>query len=361
MRIPALLLLCLATVSASAALSPQLAEWGDGPAQWIMTSDERKEWRKLTTDADATKFIDEFWARRAPAYKTEFESRVKIADESWGEKRKRGAMTDRGRVYIVLGMPSNSGGGFAQSQAQLGVSLGGGDLGGNRQRAARETWIWEYADAQKFEMSRIEVVFFEDPNTRRVQRDPRRGDFSLASAVAIRKSLEVPSAARAVPSTPASPSVATPAPTPVPTPAAPVDVAPVIASNTPGVSRLMLLKGGPLDPRSMTDPFPPKSEMSFSGQREIPFALQVCAAKAELPKLKYLLLISGPLEGASKDQRTREKDATLDRLAAKPGCYALQSTVPVSHLTPGRYKVSVLLEEPATSDTWSVKAEFRLE
>ena len=348
MKIPALLLLLLSL----AAVSPELAEWGEGPAQWIMTADEKKEWRKVTTEADATKFIDAFWARRGNAYKYEFDSRVKFADERFSEKRKRGALTDRGRVYIVLGPPTNMGGELAQSNVQRGISVGGGEIGSSRQQAARESWIWERDDARKFDMARIEVVFFEDPNTHKVQRDPRRADFSLASKVAIRKSLEVPATPR--PSSPVP--VAIPEPTLAPPPAAPVDVAPAVASNTPGVSRLTLLKGSDLDPRSATDPFPAASETSFSGRREIPFALQYCAAKAEKPKLKYILLISGP----GTEQRTRERDAKLERLAAKPGCYVLQDIVPISQLSPGRYRVSVLLEEPSTSDTWSVKADFEL-
>lgn len=362
MKTGALLLLSLFAFSAFAALSPQLVEFGEGPAQWIMTGEEKKEWRKLASDDEATKFIDAFWARRGGvAYKYEFDSRVQFADERFSEKRKRGALTDRGRVYIVLGPPTSMGGQVAQSNVQRGVAVGG-DIGASRQQAARESWIWERDDARKFDMARVEVVFFEDPNTHKVQRDPRRADFSLASAVAIRKSLE----ARPAPPAPTPAQAVAPvqeaAPAPVAAaPVAAVEAARLVASNTPGVSRLTLLKGGALDPRAASDPFPAKSETSFSGAREIPFALQFCAAKAEMPKLTYMLLIAGPLDGAAKEQRTRQKAAKLEHLNAKPGCYALQGTVPVSQLTPGRYKVSVLLDEPATSETWSAKADFRLE
>lgn len=381
-RISVSILLFLTTIPALAGLSPKLAEWGTGPAQWIMTADEKRDWRKITTDTDAASFIDLFWARRDPSvgtalneYKNEFESRVAYSDERFTEKRKRGALTDRGRVYIVLGAPTNMGGEARQNDVQQGIASGD-DTGGGRQRGARESWIWERADARKFDMSRIEVLFIEDPVTRRTQRDPRKADFGLAGVVAIRKAVVNPDLT-AVPAwapvgglDPVSPldpddeiqeaapgvSSTTDGAVSVPMPEAP----PAMASNTPGASRLTLLRGGSLDARS-ANPFAVKSETTFKIGHDVLWAVQFCSAKAEVPKLKSMLLINGPVDGTSTEQATRQKDAKPERMTAQLGCYVLQGMVPASKLTPGRYRLSILIDDDVNGDTYTMKGEFRLE
>jgi hypothetical protein len=55
-KVLGMILLCLAAIPAAAALSPKFKEWGDGPAQWIMTSEEQRAWRKIATDSDAINF-----------------------------------------------------------------------------------------------------------------------------------------------------------------------------------------------------------------------------------------------------------------------------------------------------------------
>jgi GWxTD domain-containing protein len=99
--------------TASAALSPQLADWGKGPVQWLMTPEEQKAWKSVADDAAAQAFIDLFWARRDPTpgtpaneFREQFEQRVAAADKSFPEGHTRGAMTDRGHVFILLGTPT---------------------------------------------------------------------------------------------------------------------------------------------------------------------------------------------------------------------------------------------------------------
>ena len=92
--------------TASAALSPKFVECGKGPAQYLMTKDEQAQWKAVKTDDDAKKFIDAFWARRGPNSKADFEAKVKYADEHFAEPHKKGSMTDRGHVLIVLGGPA---------------------------------------------------------------------------------------------------------------------------------------------------------------------------------------------------------------------------------------------------------------
>jgi|SRR5947209_8084561 len=99
--------------SGFAQLSKEYSDFGNGPAVWIMTNEEKAQWKSVKTDADAKAFVDLFWARRDPTpgtprneFKESFDQRVKYADEHFAANRTRGAMTDPGRVLIVLGPPT---------------------------------------------------------------------------------------------------------------------------------------------------------------------------------------------------------------------------------------------------------------
>lgn len=99
--------------TAFAGVSANLADFGKGPAQWLMTKDELAQWKKIDNDAAAQAFIDLFWAKRDPSpgtpaneFKDDFAARVAYADKSFAEGHTRGAMTDRGHVFIVLGRPT---------------------------------------------------------------------------------------------------------------------------------------------------------------------------------------------------------------------------------------------------------------
>ena len=380
-RMLLLAVLFLTAIPAFGELSAQYKEWGNGPAQWIMSTDEKRAWKKVTTDSEAVSFIDLFWVRRDPTpgtalneYRNGFESRVVFSDENFREKRKRGAMTDRGRVYIVLGAPSNMANAVNQTNDQMGVAPG--ESSGSRQRGTRDTWIWEFADAQKFGMGRIEVVFIENPTSGSRLRDPHRPDFGLADHVALEKSIAQPGLT-AVPAwaptgglrpiAPMTISEPTPAPAAVTIPfpeenaVEPPPSGSTVASSTPGVSRLTLFPRGSINAHSSTDPFATmQSDAKFKSGSDGHWAVQYCSAVASVPPLKFLLLMTGPLDGASKEQATREKTAQPERMTAQPGCYVLQGSLPSSKLTAGRYKLTVMIDDGA-DESQKVRGEFRVE
>jgi len=98
-----------------AGLSHKYAAWPDGPVQLLLTSQERAAYQQLTTDEQAKSFIDLFWAKRDPnletranEFKLDFDARVAAADKLFGEKDTRGALTDRGRVFILMGPASRT-------------------------------------------------------------------------------------------------------------------------------------------------------------------------------------------------------------------------------------------------------------
>jgi GWxTD domain-containing protein len=87
--------------------------WGRSPEfVFLSMESEQKEWKKVASDSDAERFVQLFWARRNPdlktadnEFKTVFDARVKEADELFPIQRLRGALTERGKLYIVLGPP----------------------------------------------------------------------------------------------------------------------------------------------------------------------------------------------------------------------------------------------------------------
>ena len=49
-RSAALAALLMYALSSFAALAPRYQEWGSGPVRWIMTREEQKQWKEVTTD-----------------------------------------------------------------------------------------------------------------------------------------------------------------------------------------------------------------------------------------------------------------------------------------------------------------------
>ncbi|MCU0291808.1 MAG: GWxTD domain-containing protein [Thermoanaerobaculaceae bacterium] len=116
--IPLALLALAIAIPAAAQLSQQHAGWPSSAVGFILTDEEKAEFGRLTSDAQAEAFIEIFWARRDPNQKTsfnefkaDFEAKVAAADKhfSWttgtGEQ-KLGSLSDRGKVLILMGVPS---------------------------------------------------------------------------------------------------------------------------------------------------------------------------------------------------------------------------------------------------------------
>lgn len=77
----------------------------------ILTQSERDAWKKLATDDERKKFIEDFWHSRDPdpdtaknEFKQEFFERIAYANEHFSSG-KPGRLTDRGKIYIKFGKP----------------------------------------------------------------------------------------------------------------------------------------------------------------------------------------------------------------------------------------------------------------
>lgn len=90
--------------------------WAEGPVKWIMTPGETAAWGLLKSEAERAAFVEKFWAARNPKpgladnpARTELERRIAFADAYLQQDDKtRGALTDRGRVFILLGPPTRA-------------------------------------------------------------------------------------------------------------------------------------------------------------------------------------------------------------------------------------------------------------
>ncbi len=154
---------------AHAQLSQEYADWADGPAGFLLTKNEQKEWESITTDAAAKDFIELFWARRNPQptapfnpYRAEFDAKVQYAEDNFSYPGHSGATTDRARVLILMGRPEGvQNKAPEQSVRGLGTTAGGtDDVRGNSQ-------VWSYNPAKlpegfKVKGSQLYFLFYED-------------------------------------------------------------------------------------------------------------------------------------------------------------------------------------------------------
>lgn len=395
-RVTIALVLTFIAAETFAAVSKKYSEWRNGPVQWIMTSDEQKAWRNVKTDEDAVRFIDLFWARRDPTpgtphntYRDEFDTRVRLADQNYSERGRKGSMTDRGRTLIILG-PPQTGGGSASTAASVG---GMGGQGAGRATGATEQWIWEREEAlRKFGMPKVLVAFAQDPITSKWTRDVTRPDFVPASKAAIEKSIhspnltEVPEWAaqgglepkvimtREVHFPPGQPTVQTqtvvvPDPaTPAPAPGAPAPVTPAPAGSFAprGASRLMLLKDVvSIDTETRTDPYAKLSPVAaFAASDELGWIAQYCTGNdaADEPSLRFTLRMTGKAVGEEIDRTAPPDEMVPDRIKVAPGCYLLRGAIPLEGMNPGDYELEVVIEDPAVyGDMHRLKQSFRIE
>jgi len=156
----------LAAAGLAGPLAAQTAEELPGPFKrwlnedvlYIIASEEREAFVRLTTDAEREHFIESFWMRRdqtpdsiANEYKDEHYRRIAWADDRFSA-RIPGWKTDRGRTYITRGPPDEieshpSGGQYRRPSGEGGVFTASHPF---------EVWRYRGADGDTF-------FEFEDP------------------------------------------------------------------------------------------------------------------------------------------------------------------------------------------------------
>ncbi len=123
-------------------------KWLDNDVAYIITNDEKKAFKALTTDDERENFIENFWRRRDPnpdteenEYREEYYERIAYANEHYASGIP-GWKTDRGRVYIAWGKPDSveahpSGGSYDRPSYEG---------GGSTTTYPFETWFYRHLD-----------------------------------------------------------------------------------------------------------------------------------------------------------------------------------------------------------------------
>ncbi|HTS03097.1 MAG TPA: GWxTD domain-containing protein [Thermoanaerobaculia bacterium] len=164
-RIVPIALLLLAGVVSAAGLERYKA-WDKSPEfRFLATDAEQKAWKKVASDEEAARFIDLFWAKRDPdlktpvnEYKVVFDERVKDADRLFAMPHLRGALTERGKAFILIGPPKSPISRVNGTKPQPGLRAMGGEATapgstlplpndpGTSIGEWIETWTWEAAN-----------------------------------------------------------------------------------------------------------------------------------------------------------------------------------------------------------------------
>lgn len=159
----------LAAGNAIAQLSEQYADWAEGPVRHLITQDEERAFSRLRSDAEAQKFIDLFWARRDPTpatpqneWKEAFDQRVALASERFTAGRIDGAVSDRGKVIILLGAPTRIARAGEQGPGILSPGQAISDIA-----PPSETWKYERDEVPEFlaGTQEMEIVFIDQNST----------------------------------------------------------------------------------------------------------------------------------------------------------------------------------------------------
>jgi GWxTD domain-containing protein len=86
-------------------------DWLEKDVSYVITDEERKAFKKLATDDERERFIEEFWRRRDPdpdtdenEFKEEYYERIAYANEHFASGIP-GWKSDRGRIWIMYGKP----------------------------------------------------------------------------------------------------------------------------------------------------------------------------------------------------------------------------------------------------------------
>src|SRR5438477_3253317 len=161
-------------------LNKAYKDWLEKDVAYIITDEERKAFKKLQTDDERERFIEEFWRRRDPdpdtdenEYREEYYERIAYANEHFASGIP-GWKTDRGRIYIMWGKPdeteSHPSGGAYNRESYEG--------GGSTSTYPFERWFYRYLAGVG---SGIEIEFVDPTGSGeyRIARNPDEKDALL--------------------------------------------------------------------------------------------------------------------------------------------------------------------------------------
>ncbi|HEX2834310.1 MAG TPA: GWxTD domain-containing protein [Thermoanaerobaculia bacterium] len=331
MRSKLLVFVCVLTIGtiAEGQLSKAAQEWRKGPERFLLSNEEEKAWKSVKTDADAAAFIDLFWARRDPTegtprneFREEFLTRVRYADRAFPEKRRRGAVTERGQVYILLGPPE------AGTRDSMAIAGPTGMSAASARPSDNLVWTWSHAVAASLGVPKLTATFNQIVGSDVYARDTKKGEFSNVSEIAIRKNILHPDW-KVAPEWALQVSKEALSGTPVATPKGD-------GKATGRIGRVVLLRDlGTLNLEAATDPLAslqPSTEFSAGG--DLAFVLEYCGAE-------------GPLKIESRiNNMAAAAELEPMPITAVEGCGAIPTMLSLGSLPAGAYELSITTIEP---------------
>ncbi len=155
-------------------------DWLEKDVTYVITDEERKAFKKLATDDERERFIEEFWRRRDPdpdtdenEFKEEYYERIAYANEHFASGIP-GWKSDRGRIWIMYGKPDErethpSGGNYERPSY---------DGGGSTTTYPFEIWFYRYLAGVG---SGVEIEFVDPTGSGeyRIARNPEEKDALL--------------------------------------------------------------------------------------------------------------------------------------------------------------------------------------
>jgi GWxTD domain-containing protein len=99
-------LILLVTAGASAASLGALAGWDETPEAYYMTESERQAWKKIASEEEAARFVEEYFSRRGDGFREELDRRIEVADQYLSRGKTKGSERLQGKLVILLGAPA---------------------------------------------------------------------------------------------------------------------------------------------------------------------------------------------------------------------------------------------------------------
>jgi GWxTD domain-containing protein len=156
-------------------------KWLNEDVAYIIEDREREAFKRLQTDEEREKFIEQFWLRRDPTpgtpqneFKEEHYRRIAYTNVHFADGHVAGWKTDRGRIYITYGPPdeieSHPAGGSYRRPSEQG--------GGETSTFPFEQWRYRYIEGIGTNVI-IEFVDSTRSGEYRMTMDPSEKDVSL--------------------------------------------------------------------------------------------------------------------------------------------------------------------------------------
>ena len=98
--------LLIAAVAVAAPKKGNYLEWGDSAEAYFMTPEERAEWQQVLSKDQADRFIAKYWSLRTEQFRKDLSERIAAADKYFALGDKPGSITEKGRVFVILGPPT---------------------------------------------------------------------------------------------------------------------------------------------------------------------------------------------------------------------------------------------------------------